>query len=137
MPCIVRATFGNCVVTSTYKLRRRSKSVFVKLADTSQSLSPDFHVNLPQHSRHGLLRRAVRGSDHEPSERLWLEEGASLFVAVDRLAAEWTQKRMTVADPAVRNKSASSPLQPILMNEQFFVDNGCGSPKAFFAPYLR
>jgi len=32
-----------------------------------------------QHSRHGLLRRAVRGSDHEPSERLWLEEGASLL----------------------------------------------------------
>jgi hypothetical protein len=59
------------------------------------------------------------------------------FVAVDRLAAEWTQKRMTVADPAVRNKSASSPLQPILMNEQFFAGKGCGSAKAFFAPYLR
>lgn len=59
------------------------------------------------------------------------------FVAVDRLAAEWTQKRATIADPAIRNKSASSPLQTILTNEKFFVDKGCGSPKAFFEPYLR
>jgi hypothetical protein len=59
------------------------------------------------------------------------------LVAVDRLAVEWTQKRATIADPALRNKSVSSPLQKILMNEQVFADNGCGSAKAFFEPYLR
>jgi hypothetical protein len=59
------------------------------------------------------------------------------LVAVDRLAAEWTQKRATIADPALRNKSVSSPLQKILMNEKFFADNGCGSAKTFFEPYLR
>ena len=59
------------------------------------------------------------------------------FVAVDRLAAEWAQKRATISDPAIRNKSVSSPLQTILMNEQFFAEKGCGSARAFFAPYLR
>ncbi|HKF66124.1 MAG TPA: hypothetical protein VKB36_06340 [Vicinamibacterales bacterium] len=59
------------------------------------------------------------------------------FVAVDRMAAEWSQKRVTIADPAVRNKSVSSPLQMILTNEKFFAEKGCGSAKAFFEPYLR
>jgi len=59
------------------------------------------------------------------------------LVGVDRLAAEWTQKRATITDQALRNKSVSSPLQKILMSERFFADNGCGSAKAFFEPYLR
>jgi hypothetical protein len=33
--------------------------------------------------------------------------------------------------------AASSPLEMVLMNEAFYVEKGCGSPKAFFAPYLR
>jgi hypothetical protein len=50
---------------------------------------------------------------------------------------EWTQNRATITDPALRNKSVSSPLQKILMNEKFFAETRCGSAKAFFEPYLR
>jgi hypothetical protein len=59
------------------------------------------------------------------------------LVAVDRLAVEWTQKRATMTDPALRNRSVTSPLQKILLNEKFFADRGCGSAQAFFEPYLR
>ncbi len=66
-----------------------------------------------------------------------MEESTAFFVAVDRLAGEWSQKRATIAAPAIRNKSVSSVLQTILTNEQFFAEKGCGSARAFFAPYLR
>src|SRR5262249_25898068 len=59
------------------------------------------------------------------------------FVAVDRMAAERSPKRATIADPAGRNKSVSSPLQTILTNDKLFAEKGCGSAKAFFEPYLR
>jgi len=31
----------------------------------------------------------------------------------------------------------TSRLQFLFMNDGLFVQKGCGSPKAFFAPYLR
>jgi len=30
-----------------------------------------------------------------------------------------------------------SPLEKITANEKHFVEKGCGSPRAFFEPYLR
>jgi hypothetical protein len=59
------------------------------------------------------------------------------LVAIDRLATEWTRKRASFSDPAVRMRSASSPLQRLFMNDALFVEKGCGSPREFFAPYLR
>lgn len=59
------------------------------------------------------------------------------LVAVDRLTAEWNRKRATVTDEALRRKTASSPLQRLLMNDNYYIEKGCGSPKAFFEPYLR
>lgn len=59
------------------------------------------------------------------------------LVATDRLGAEWEKKRATLADPALRNRVVMSPLQQIFRNNAFFVEKGCGSPKAFFEPYLR
>jgi hypothetical protein len=59
------------------------------------------------------------------------------LVAVDRLAAEWNRKRATLADAALRNREVTTPLQKILMNDKLFAEKGCGSPKAFFEPYLR
>lgn len=59
------------------------------------------------------------------------------LVATDRLAVEWERKRATLADPALRNRVITSPLQQILMNEQRFIENACGSPRAYFEPYLR
>lgn len=59
------------------------------------------------------------------------------LVAVDRLADEWNRKRGTLADTALRNRTAASTLQGILMNDKFFTEQACGSPKAFFEPYLR
>jgi len=59
------------------------------------------------------------------------------LVAVDHLAAEWNRKRATLADMALRNREVTSPLQKILMNDKFFAEKHCGSPKVFFEPYLR
>jgi hypothetical protein len=59
------------------------------------------------------------------------------LVAVDRAAADWNQKRASLADDFLRRHSASSPLHTVLMNEALYLEKGCGSPKAFFEPYLR
>lgn len=59
------------------------------------------------------------------------------LVAVDRAAADWNRKRPSVADEFLRRHTASSPLQVVLNNEAFYLEKGCGSPKAFFEPYLR
>ena len=59
------------------------------------------------------------------------------LVAVDRLTAEWDRKRATLADAGLRNKGVTSTLRKILMNDQFYTDRNCGSPKTFFEPYLR
>lgn len=62
------------------------------------------------------------------------------LVAVDRAAAEWNRKRASLADDAddvLRRHVVSSPLERVSMNETFYIEKGCGSPKAFFEPYLR
>ena len=59
------------------------------------------------------------------------------LLAVDRSADEWNRRRASVADAALRRVTASSPLQQVLMNDAYFVEKGCGSPKAFFEPHLR
>ena len=59
------------------------------------------------------------------------------LVAVDRSAAEWNRKRASLTDEFLRRHTASSPLERVLMNETYYIEKGCGSPKAFFQPYLR
>jgi hypothetical protein len=59
------------------------------------------------------------------------------LVAVDRAAADWNRRRESVADELLRRHTVSSPLQFVLMNEAFYIEKGCGSPKAFFEPHLR
>lgn len=58
------------------------------------------------------------------------------LVAVDRLTAEWDRQRATLADAALRNKGVTSALRKILMNDPFYAEKNCGSPKTFFEPYL-
>jgi hypothetical protein len=52
------------------------------------------------------------------------------LLTLDRLAGEWSGPH-SHPDEAVR-RLTSSPLQQLLMNDQLYVDKGCGSPKAFF-----
>ena len=59
------------------------------------------------------------------------------LVTLDRMAADWNRKRDALSDPALRVKSASSPVQRLFMNDALFVEKGCGSPKAFFESYLH
>lgn len=59
------------------------------------------------------------------------------LVAVDILTAEWDRKRATLADAALRNKRVTSTLRKVLMNDPFYAEKNCGSPKTFFEPYLR
>lgn len=59
------------------------------------------------------------------------------LLAVDRSAAEWNRKRTSVTDEALRRKTATSPLQRLLMNDNYYVEKGCGSPKVFFEAYPR
>jgi hypothetical protein len=58
------------------------------------------------------------------------------LVAVDRAAADWERKRSSRTDE-LRYRSVRSPLRDILMNDQLFAQKDCGSPQAFFEPYLR
>jgi hypothetical protein len=57
------------------------------------------------------------------------------LVAVDRAADAWNKKRDALT-AELRLRTAVSPLQKIVLNDAFFVEKGCGSPKAFFAPIL-
>jgi hypothetical protein len=59
------------------------------------------------------------------------------LVAVDRAAAEWNRRRDSLPDELLRRHTMMSPLDTVLMNDAFYVDKGCGSPKAFFAAYPR
>jgi hypothetical protein len=59
------------------------------------------------------------------------------LVTVDRSAAEWNRKRASLPDDALRRRTVSSPLERVLMNDGYYIEKGCGSPKAFFAPHLR
>lgn len=59
------------------------------------------------------------------------------LVAADRLTEDWDRKRATLTDAALRNKRVTSTLRKILMNDPFYAEKKCGSPKAFFEPYLR
>jgi hypothetical protein len=58
------------------------------------------------------------------------------LVAMDRAASDWEAKRHSRTDE-LRFRSIPNPLRMIFMNEELFAQNGCGSPKAFFEPYLR
>jgi hypothetical protein len=58
------------------------------------------------------------------------------LVTLDRLAGDWTRAPTSHPDEAIR-RSTFSPLRRLFMNDQLYVDAGCGSPKAFFEPYLR
>lgn len=59
------------------------------------------------------------------------------LVAADRAAREWNRTRKETIDPELRHRAAMSPLEKITANEKHFVEKGCGSPRAFFEPYLR
>jgi hypothetical protein len=59
------------------------------------------------------------------------------LVAIERLTVDWNRKQEQHADSALRRPLPSNPLRRTLMNDQLYVDKGCGSPKAFFEPYLR
>lgn len=59
------------------------------------------------------------------------------LVATDRLTAEWDRQRASLADVGLRNKRVTSTLRKILMNEQFYTEKNCGSPKAFFESHPR
>ena len=85
------------------------------------------------------LDNAVMYAEMPASEKnvcFW-KQYPRFLVSLDRLVKEWEGKRATVADPALRNRSVADPLQKILMNEQFFVEKGCSSPRAFFEFYWR
>ena len=59
------------------------------------------------------------------------------FVSHLKLLYPWNRQRATLADAALRNKGVTSTLRKTLMNDQFYAEKNCGSPKAFFEPYLR
>ncbi len=58
------------------------------------------------------------------------------LLTLDQLAGDWTRAPESHPDEAVR-RLTSSPLQRLFMNDQLYVEKGCGSPKAFFEGYRR
>ena len=83
------------------------------------------------------LDNAVTYAEMPASEKnlcFW-KQYPRFLVSLDRLVKEWEGKRASVADASLRNRTVANPLQKILMNEQFFVEKGCTSPRAFFESY--
>lgn len=59
------------------------------------------------------------------------------LVAVDRAADDWDRRRASLTSD-LRFRSARRPLRDVLMNDELYAKKtACGSPKAFFEPYLR
>ena len=84
--------------------------------------------------------RMKRGGDKEIADGLSLAATYANRAMADRALCGWKSfPRFLVAldHAAQRYRNPGSPLQILLQNDQVFVDKGCGSPKAFFAPYLR
>jgi hypothetical protein len=46
-------------------------------------------------------------------------------------------RALVVADRMFPNPGRPSTLRTLFMNDALLVQRGCGSPKAFFEPYLR
>ena len=44
---------------------------------------------------------------------------------------------LVAADRMFHNPGKTNTLRALFMNDALFVQQGCGSPKAFFEPYLR
>lgn len=60
------------------------------------------------------------------------------LAATERMANDWERIRAASSDPSVRSKGRLvTPLSNILRNDAYFQQQGCSSPRAFFAPYLR
>lgn len=97
----------------------------VKLARAAD----DTQVN---HAVHWAAEHAMSAS----ADCGW-KKAPRFLVAVDRAVAEWNQRRASVADRELSFKFERSPLQVLLQNEEWMTQHGCGSPGAFFAPYLH
>jgi hypothetical protein len=54
-------------------------------------------------------------------------------------ACTWKQvpRTLVMADRMFPNPGRTNTLRTLFMNDALFVQRGCGSPKAFFEPYLR
>ena len=61
----------------------------------------------------------------------------SFLVTVDRSAAEWNRKRASLPDEVLRRRTVTSPLERVLMNDGYYVEKGCGSPRTFFELHRR
>jgi hypothetical protein len=127
--------------------------VLVDLRNTRRIIAELQDLSTWQHNDHTIkMKRAT--TDTETSHAVdWAATFANLtmgppdlcswkkiprfLVAVDRSAADWNRKRESLADDFLRRHTASSPLERVLMNETYYVEKGCGSPRAFFQPYLR
>ena len=59
----------------------------------------------------------------------------NFLITVDRFVKEWNRQRYLAQEQDLRRKEIGSPLQSLLINENYLTKKGCGSPGEFFAPY--
>jgi hypothetical protein len=127
--------------------------VLVNLRNTRRIIAELQDLTTWQHNNQTIKMKRVT-TDAETSHAVdWAATSANLtlgppdlcswkkiprfLMAVDRSAAEWNRKRQSLADDFLRRHTASSPLERVLMNDTFYIEKRCGSPKAFFAAYRR
>ena len=60
------------------------------------------------------------------------------LTALDRSAASWNKRLASSPDEAQRQEWSviTGPIQTLISSEEFYIKQGCGSPRVFFESYV-
>jgi hypothetical protein len=87
----------------------------------------------------GKTVKMKKATDEEMRRQAYLITGYTDNVLGFDRACTWKRvpRALVVADRMFPNTGKTNTLRTLFMNDALFVQQGCGSPKAFFEPYLR
>ena len=131
--------FLNTNLENPYMVLFKPGYVAVFLINQRRIMAEREDVTRWEHDKQTItIKRAA--TDAEVSQA---RETAAMYANLSIGACGWKKvpRFLVAVDRATfgddRRQTATNPLQMILMNESYFVQQGCGSARAFFEPYLR
>jgi hypothetical protein len=145
-PFIFNTNFDNAtmaVFKSGYELVILSnyRRILARLEDVTTWMYNDQTIKMKRSSTDKEIYRAVSGAASSAAsygfsrQCLW-KRIPRFLVTVDGAANEWNRKQPSIADEDLRRRTASSPLEHLLRNHKYVIEeDGCGSPWRFFDSY--
>jgi hypothetical protein len=120
------------------------RRTFAELEDVTNWMYNGETIKMQRATTHKDTVHAVRWAATFASEAYEVENTSAclwkkiprFLAAADRAVDEWNRVRQSISDEDLWREIVSSPLQSLLVNEKFYTEKGCGSPKNFFQPYL-